>query len=95
MSYLANATKTSSGYHLLWSVRVGSLSSGPELPKRFATWADLISYLRTRTTDFHESDEATLRGRLESWDGYLMELNPTRQEEDEWRVLTSVKFHAS
>jgi len=94
MSYLATIRKTASGYHVLWTARAGSLSSGPGLSRLFTTFPELISYLCTRT-DFCESHEMTLRETLEKECAHSMELNPTHEEEDGWRALTSVRGRAS
>jgi hypothetical protein len=90
MGYVANVTKTDSVYLLLWSVRNASLIAGPGLPKSFSSFADLISYLCTRTT-FSRPYQATLRQKLDKEGSHFMELDVSPEEIDEWRALTSTK----
>ncbi|HKI26919.1 MAG TPA: hypothetical protein VKA07_11380 [Candidatus Sulfotelmatobacter sp.] len=79
MSYLVTIRKSPEGYHLLWTTKTVSLSSGPGLSRFFATLAELTSYLRTRT-DFSESCEATLSEKLEREGVHVLELNPNPEK---------------
>jgi hypothetical protein len=79
MSLLVTIRKSPQGYHLLWTTKAASLSSGPGLSRFFATLAELTSYLRSRT-DFSESYEATLRETLDREAVHLLELNPNPEE---------------
>jgi hypothetical protein len=79
MSYLVTVRKSPQGYHLLWTTKTVSLSSGPGLSRFFATLAELTSYLITRT-DFSKSYEATLSETLDREGVHVMELNPNPEE---------------
>jgi len=79
MSYLVTIRKSPEGYHLLWTTKTVSLSSGPGLSRFFATLAELTSYLRTRT-DFSETCEATLSEKLEREGVHVLELNPNPEK---------------